>query len=379
MPDFPITEDELTQPETSTAPRTAEAAFQGTELLKDFWYPALRSRQLRARGTLTKALLLGIPLAVGRDEQGRAFALRDSCPHRGMPFSYGTVCGEQVECSYHGWKFDAHSGSCTEIPSLTSDSTLKVEKIHAVHFPCEERDGYIWVYVPEQRSRSLAPAPPPALPVHSAKYTITHLESELPCNVDHGVIGLMDPAHGPFVHQSWWWRSRHSIHEKQKTFEAIPMGFRISTHTPSANSGAYKLLRFYGDAVSTSIEFTLPNIRVEQIRIGDHWLTNRAIVVPVDANRSRIEFSAAWNIFPWFPFAKTIFNIFGRMFLGQDQRTMEMQAEGLKHNPSLMLIDDADRLAKWYFALKSAYLKSRRTGEPMQHPIQEPVTLRWRS
>jgi hypothetical protein len=44
-----------------------------------------------------------------------------------------------------------------------------------------------------------------------------------------------------------------------------------------------------------------------------------------------------------------------------------------------MLIDDADRPAKWYFALKSAYLESRRTGEPMQHPISGPVTLRWRS
>ena len=33
------------------------------------------------------------------------------------------------------------------------------------------------------------------------------LATDLPCNVDHGIIGLMDPAHGPFVHQAWWWRS----------------------------------------------------------------------------------------------------------------------------------------------------------------------------
>ena len=189
----------------------------------------------------------------------------------------------------------------------------------------------------------------------------------------------MDPAHGPFVHQSWWWRKRGSIHEKEKSFEPVPMGFRIATHTPSANSGAYKLLRFHGDSINTSIEFTLPNIRVEQIRIGDHWLTNRAIVVPIDANRSRIEFSAAWNIFPWLPFARQIFNIFGRIFIRQDQLTMERQAEGLKHAPSLMLIDDADRLAKWYFALKAAYLAAKRTGLPMQHPIKGPTTLRWRS
>jgi hypothetical protein len=43
-----------------------------------------------------------------------------------------------------------------------------------------------------------------------------------------------------------------------------------------------------------------------------------------------------------------------------------------------MLIDDADRPAKWYFQLKAAYLESRRTGE-MKHPMTGPVTLEWRS
>jgi len=43
-----------------------------------------------------------------------------------------------------------------------------------------------------------------------------------------------------------------------------------------------------------------------------------------------------------------------------------------------MLIDDADRPAKWYFQLKQAYLDSRRTGQ-FQHPIPGPVTLKWRS
>jgi hypothetical protein len=58
---------------------------------------------------------------------------------------------------------------------------------------------------------------------------------------------------------------------------------------------------------------------------------------------------------------------------------MEMQAEGLRHNPNLMLIDDADRPAKWYFELKKAWIESRRTGQPLRHPMTGPVTLRWRS
>jgi len=63
----------------------------------------------------------------------------------------------------------------------------------------------------------------------------------------------------------------------------------------------------------------------------------------------------------------------------QDQETMIQQAQGLKHSPSLMLIDDADRPAKWYFALKQARLDAAQGKTPAPHPISGPVTLRWRS
>ncbi len=68
-----------------------------------------------------------------------------------------------------------------------------------------------------------------------------------------------------------------------------------------------------------------------------------------------------------------------RKFVEQDRRTMELQAEGLKHNPHLMLIDDADRPAKWYFQLKSAHLESKRAGTELKHPMAGPITLKWRS
>src|SRR5271167_4291077 len=114
--------------------------------LWDFWYPALRSTEVRGNGLAT-AMLLEVPLVLGRTSEGKAFAMRDSCPHRGIPLSYGRFDGKTLECSYHGWKFEACSGRCVEIPSLTSQDKLKVERIFAGHYPCEERDGYFWVYM----------------------------------------------------------------------------------------------------------------------------------------------------------------------------------------------------------------------------------------
>src|SRR5437868_14970311 len=95
-------------------------------MLFGFWYRVLPSDRV-ARGQLHKAMLLEMPLVIGRDSGGRVFGLRDACPHRGMPLSYGWFDGQQVECSYHGWKFDAHTGQCRLIPSITADQKLNVD------------------------------------------------------------------------------------------------------------------------------------------------------------------------------------------------------------------------------------------------------------
>jgi phenylpropionate dioxygenase-like ring-hydroxylating dioxygenase large terminal subunit len=373
----------ILQPNAEAARETAGEVDPG--FLWDFWYPALRSTEIAGNKLMT-AMLLEVPLVLGRTSEGKAFAMRDSCPHRGIPLSYGRLDGQVVECCYHGWRFDACSGRCVEIPSLTSQDKLKVERIFAGHFPCEERDGYVWVYMTSLDRRAADSAPgarlpdtiPPAPPliVFSDKYRITHLSCELPSHIDHGIIGLMDPAHGPFVHQAWFWRSRHSIHEKEKSFEPIPNGFRMSKHSPSSNSLPYQLLKkMTGEPVTTTIDFVLPNQRLEEIHSGKLWFSSRATVTPVRRDLCRIDFVAAWNIFLPVP----LFRIFAKKFLRQDQETMIRQAEGLKHDPHLMLIDDADRPAKWYFALKANLIESRRTGVPMAHPMNGPATLRWRS
>jgi phenylpropionate dioxygenase-like ring-hydroxylating dioxygenase large terminal subunit len=371
-------------PNTSTSTLCAPevGSVPGTALIYDDWYPALRSGELAGK-KLATAKLLGIPLVLGRRSDGQIFAMRDSCPHRGIPLSCGWFDGQQVTCKYHGWAFEPVSGQCQEIPSLTPSDTLDPHKIYAGAFPCVERDGYAWVFVPRPGRGRVRPdddlPPVPETPKFSERFRTAHLTANLPCNVDHGIIGLMDPAHGPFVHQSWWWRSKHSIHEKEKHFEPIPEGFRMSAHAPSGNSAPYKLLGVYGEPITTTIDFVLPNRRYETIRCGPKWFSSLTTVTPTTPNQCRIDVVAAWNIFYRVPLVTTIAKFFGDRFVRQDQETMIQQAEGLKYNPSLMLIDDADRPAKWYFALKQARLDAAEGRAVSGHPMTGPVTLHWRS
>jgi phenylpropionate dioxygenase-like ring-hydroxylating dioxygenase large terminal subunit len=356
-------------------------------LLYDEWYPALRTDQLRP-GKLATAMLLDIPLALGRKSDGRVFAMRDSCPHRGIPLSVGWFDGQRVTCRYHGWEFEPCSGQCAAIPSLSSHDRLDATRIFATAFACEERDGHAWVYIPSPGTgrKSFESRPVPELAKFGPRYRSAFLTADLPCNVDHGIIGLMDPAHGPFVHQAWWWRSRASIREKSKRFEPIPEGFRMSSHAPSGNSAPYKLLGVYGQPIETTIDFVLPNRRTEIIRCGDKWFSSLTTVTPVTASTCRIDVVAAWNVFYHVPLVTAIAKFFGAKFVRQDQVTMIQQAQGLRHNPSLMLIDDADKPAKWYFALKQARLNSNldssldaASGAMPKHPMDGAVELYWRS
>jgi phenylpropionate dioxygenase-like ring-hydroxylating dioxygenase large terminal subunit len=373
----------MEQTTDQTIERTAKPA-SGTrgEMLWEFWYPALRSDQLNA-SKLRRAVLLDVPLVLGRDSSGKPFALLDVCPHRAYPLSFGQFDGRAVECAYHGWQFDARNGQCVHIPSLMADSKLKCDRISVGSFACAERDGMIWAYMANPEGRPVDPStvpPAPELPTFSERYQTAHLWADLPCNVDQAIIGLMDPAHGPFVHQAWWWRTRHSIRDKSKQFEPIPNGFRMSPHAPSANSAPYKILKFItGEPATTTIDFVLPNMRFEQIRAGRYWLSSRTTVTPVRRDFCRLDFVAAWNILPWFPIVSFILHVLGPRFIRQDTEVIQKQSLGLQYSDRMMLVDDADRQARWYFELKTACAESRRSGEPFRHPMNGPVTLRWRS
>ena len=54
------------------------------------------------------------------------------------------------------------------------------------------------------------------------------------------------------------------------------------------------------------------------------------------------------------------------------------QQAGLAYNPELMLIDDADTQAKWYYRIKRQYQQDQHNNRPFQNPLK-PQTLRWRS
>jgi phenylpropionate dioxygenase-like ring-hydroxylating dioxygenase large terminal subunit len=341
----------------------------GAAPLREAWYYALPGHRLK-RGAMLAKTLLGEPLLIGRDTAGTPFALRDLCPHRGVPLSCGRFDGSEVECCYHGWRF-ATDGSCTAIPSLAEGQMLDTAKIRTAAYPALEKQGNIWIYFGHD------PAGAPSIPVvpdiGERGYAMVETV-RFPGAIDHAVVGLMDPAHGPFVHQSWWWRSRRSVHEKAKAFAPSPWGFTMTRHAPSSNSRAYRLL---GGAPETEIVFRLPGIRIEHIRAGRHVLCNLTAVTPIDESQTEINHVIYWTM-PWLNPLRPLLRLFVRKFLHQDRDIVALQQRGLRHAPPLLLINDADSQAKWYYRLKQEYARAREEGRGFVNPIK-PRVLRWRS
>jgi phenylpropionate dioxygenase-like ring-hydroxylating dioxygenase large terminal subunit len=352
-----------------------EARF-GQGFLTDIWYFVCLSGDLKP-GALTRYELLGEPVMLGRSHGGKLFALRDICPHRAAPLSAGRFQteasgAESVECPYHGWRWGA-DGACTAIPSLVADQAMDVGRIKVRRYHAAETQGLVFVWIGSDAD-SQPSEPPPTFEgvVGGGPKLVDRMEFQ--AHIDHAVVGLMDPAHGPYVHQNWWWRSKHSQHEKAKRFAPHEQGFAMVRHEPSKNSRAYAIL---GGEPLTEITFRLPGLRWEHITVGKRQVLSLTCLTPVKATATRIT-QIVWSDHPAFSLLKPFIAAGARKFLRQDGDMVNLQNQGLKYDPPLLWIDDADAQAKWYQQLKREWSASRREGRPFANPVQ-PATLRWRS
>lgn len=340
--------------------------------LRNLWYMAGFAAAI-VPGKLKHQVLLGEPVVFGRDRDGKTFALRDICPHRGVPFSAGKMTADgTVECPYHGWRFGT-DGVCKMIPSLVEGQDFDPGRIHARAYPVREQDGLIWIYMAADGLENAQPrGEPPRVGIDNPKPRWS-VSQTFRCPVDHAVIGLMDPAHAAYVHAHWYWR--HKPKEKVKHYAPLPTGFVMTRHQPT--KPAYQLL---GAEVTTEITFELPSTRFENVEgklFGRPFkVVSLTVCTPLDAETTQVTQIMYWP--GWVGFIRPFFMVFGAAFLGDDRRMVELQREGLKFNPRLMLIQDADQPAIWYHRVKKAWAESVASGVPFVNPVDE-RTLRWRS
>jgi nitrite reductase/ring-hydroxylating ferredoxin subunit len=71
----------------------------------------------------TVELLSGAELALYNID-GQFYAIENFCPHKGAPLADGRLCGQVVECDWHGWRFDLVTGRC-----LSNNSSVETYEV----------------------------------------------------------------------------------------------------------------------------------------------------------------------------------------------------------------------------------------------------------
>lgn len=163
------------------------------QALKNQWHVVARSDEVSA--TQPKAVrLLGEELVLWRDGEGRIQAWKDYCGHRGAKLSLGCVKGGEIECPYHGWRFEA-GGKCTRVPAHPDQAPPSANRLVFRHH-AQERYGLIWCCL-QQPDRPL-----PVFPqwedgsfrkVFAGPYFYKG-------NALRSVENFLDASHFPFVH-----------------------------------------------------------------------------------------------------------------------------------------------------------------------------------
>lgn len=345
--------------------------------VREHWYYALPSTALKP-GEMVHRTILGEPVLIGRGSDGAVFAICDTCPHRGTLLSRGAFNGREVQCPYHGWRFRT-DGQCTAIPSQTETQKPQAADIRAKTYAVREQQGNIWVFMGGNAGAAKSDLPPvPEVPALGDHFQL-HVSMRFACNIDLAVIGLMDPAHGAFVHRSKVWRSEDSIYDKQKAFSPLPeaegLGWRMDRHTASRNSRAYQL--FMGSAPETEITYRIPSVRTEHAQTKKYGYCGLTACTPVNAQETDVHHVMYWNV-PGGALLRPLVRRMALRFLDQDRRAVMAMQEGLAFDPPTMLVQDADTQTRWYYRLKHEALAAQAEARAPQNPIK-PVTLSWRS
>lgn len=219
--------------------------------LKDYWYIAAESRELKDKPVAVSPF--GEHIVLFRAGDGQVAALEDRCSHRNIPLSLGSVSSGCVRCPYHGWTFDG-AGRCVQIPSLGSRGRLPSHGVRA--YPVCECDGYVWLYPGE----SIPDAAPFQFP-HCGEqgWTTFRMRTRFQASVEACLENFLDCPHTVYVHGGWF--RNHDTRELSATVrsnaESVEVEYRGEPITKSLVS---RLFFPNGRKLRHTDRFLMPNI-----------------------------------------------------------------------------------------------------------------------
>ena len=159
------------------------------------WYPVAKSVELKSISPLGVEAL-GEKLVLWRGDNGKVHCIKDQCPHRGAPLSFGRLHEGHISCIYHGIVVSGE-GVVVSVPAM-KNCPFEGQKIVKAFEVTEIYDA-IFIYMPSAENEK---APPMVFP----KEFLLDSWSGFLCtsvwktNYRYALDNLADPMHGSYLH-----------------------------------------------------------------------------------------------------------------------------------------------------------------------------------
>jgi phenylpropionate dioxygenase-like ring-hydroxylating dioxygenase large terminal subunit len=260
---------------------------------------------------------------VFRGAGGRPGVLEDRCPHRNAPLSAGRVHDGELECAYHGWRFDG-CGGCVAVPGLDlGGGDSRAVPSHAT----VERDGVVWFWPTAGEEPEGEPFPLPELGAGTREVVLRH---DIGAPMAAVIENTLDVPHTAFLHRGLL----RGAEPNQITAErrAIPRGVEVQYFGEPLGLGFLRPGGRAGDGTAPTLEhfdrFVLPCIAQVEYHAGP-WLdiVNTVVHLPLreDLTRTWFILRARSDRLPS-RLVQGVIRVQGPFVARQDARMLERQA-----------------------------------------------------
>src|SRR5690606_23196953 len=113
-------------------------------MLREYWWPVLRSERLEADGEPVRVRLMGEDYVAFRASDGRVGVMDERCPHRGVSLVLARNEDCALRCLLHGWKIDV-TGKVVETPNEREQGD-RLNHLKVRSLPTRESGGMVWVW-----------------------------------------------------------------------------------------------------------------------------------------------------------------------------------------------------------------------------------------
>jgi len=286
-------------------------------MLTDYWHIACSAKDINKK---PKAVtLFSKHIAVFRDEAGQASAIEDRCAHRNMPLHCGKVIKGELECPYHGWRYNGQGGAIS-IP--TTPSNTDCPEIAVESYLCYEQDGYVWVCMSNKPAQK---EPPRFEFINDKAWTTFRMQTKFKATVENCLENFLDVPHAAFVHKFWFRATNPKLVHAEVA--ELPDGAIAEYFSESREKSL--VFGFLSNS-KTSLKHTDRYIAPSMSKVDYHFTDNRHYVIssfcsPQTDTSSNVFTVISFKYGRFSTLIRCLFEPVSRIIIRQDVKTLEKQ------------------------------------------------------